>query len=265
MLRVPKYIGWPLLGAWGYGVLYFIVNRSVYFPYKYPQGLWQYQSQVNAADVWLKASDGVRLHAWWIAQPGARLATLFLHGNGGNLTHRIGHIREITAAGSSLLLLDYRGYGKSAGRPTEKGLYADAEAGYRYLADAGHKIVIHGESLGSAVAVDLASRRSCAGLVLEAPFTSTRDMASRLLPVAGPLLIWSYNTKSKIGQVRAPLLIMHGDRDEVVPFDLGRALFEAAPEPKTFWQIPGSGHNDIVQTAGLAYRERLRSFYQSLR
>jgi hypothetical protein len=83
--------------------------------------------------------------------------------------------------------------------------------------------------------------------------------------VAGPLLIWSYNSKSKIGQVRAPLLIMHGDRDEVVPFDLGRALFEAAPEPKTFWQIPGSGHNDIVQTAGLAYRERLRSFYQSLR
>jgi len=126
-------------------------------------------------------------------------------------------------------------------------------------------VVIHGESLGSAVAVDLASRRPCAGLVLEAPFTSTRDMASRILPVAGPLLIWSYNSKSKIGQVRAPLLIMHGDRDEVVPFDLGRALYEAAPEPKTFWQIPGAGHNDIIPTAGPAYRERLRSFYQTLR
>ncbi len=267
MPRVPKLIGWPLLGAFSYGVLYFFVQRSVYFPFKYPQGFWEAQSQLGAADVWLRASDGVRLNAWWFAPREARLATLFLHGNAGNVTHRAGHIQEITAAGSALLVLDYRGYGRSEGRPSEKGLYADAEAAYQHLLTTGYRpeqIVLHGESLGSAVAVDLAARRPCGGVVLEAPFTSARDVAARVLPVLGPLLIWSYNSKEKIERVRAPLLIMHGDRDEVIPFDLGRALFERAREPKTFWAVPGAGHNDIVPAAGAAYRERLRSFYQSL-
>lgn len=266
--RVPKLIGWPLLGAWGYGVLYFMANRAIYFPHKYPQGLWQYQSQLRATDVWLRTSDGVRLHAWWVPQPEARLTTLFLHGNAGNLTHRVGHLQQITAAGSAVLILDYRGYGKSEGRPTEKGLYSDAEAAYQHLLEAGYpagRIVLHGESLGCAVAVELASRHPCGGMVLEAPFSSARDVAARVLPVLGPLVIWSYNSKQRIARVRAPLLIMHGDRDEVIPFDLGRALFDAAPEPKSFWAIPGAGHNDIIQAAGLAYRDRLRGFYQSLK
>lgn len=268
MPRVPKLIGWPLLGAFSYGVMYWFVQRSVYYPYKYPQGYWQLQPQLGAQDVWLRTSDGVRLHAWWIAPPEARVATLFLHGNAGNVTHRGMHIREITAAGSALLMVDYRGYGRSEGHPSEKGLYADAEAGYRHLIDSKYRpeqIVVHGESLGSAVAVDLAARRPCGGVVLEAPFTSARDVAGRVLPLLGPLLIWGYNSKEKIGRVRAPLLVMQGDRDEVVPVDLGRALFEAAREPKSYWAIPGAGHNDLVPTAGTAYRERLRSFYQGLR
>ncbi len=268
MPRVPKIVGFPLLGAFSYGVLYFFVQRSVYFPFKYPQGFWNVQPQLGAEDVWLRTADGVRVHAWWIAPPGAQLATLFLHGNAGNVSHRIEHIREITAAGSALLLLDYRGYGRSEGRPTEKGLYADADAAYLHLTASGWKpeqIVLHGESLGSAVAVDLASRRPCAGLVLETPFTTTRDVAARVLPVLGPLLIWSYNSKAKIARVRAPLLIMHGDRDEVIPFALGRALFDAAREPKSFWAIPGGGHNDVIAAAGPAYREKLQAFYQGLR
>jgi uncharacterized protein len=129
MLHIPWFVGYPLVGACGYGVLYLAANRSVYYPSRYPSGWWQMQAQVSAADVWLRASDGVRLHAWWIESPGARLATLFLHGNAGNITHRVAHIQEITAAGSSVLVLDYHGYGKSEGRPTERGLYADAEAG----------------------------------------------------------------------------------------------------------------------------------------
>jgi len=268
MPRVPRLIGFPLLGAFSYGVLYYFVQRSVYFPFKYPQGFWQVQPQLGAQDVWLRTSDGVRLHAWWIAPAGAPLATLFLHGNAGNISHRIDRIREITAAGSALLLVDYRGYGRSEGRPTEKGLYADAEAAYQHLIATGWKpeqILVHGESLGSAVAVDLAARRPCGGVVLESPFTSARDVAARVLPVLGPLLIWSYNSKVKIRRVRAPLLIMHGERDEVVPFALGRALFEAAPEPKSFWAVPGAGHNDLMPAAGPAYRERLRAFYQGLR
>ena len=267
MIQVPRWVGWPLVAASGYGALCWWATRAPYFPMKYPQGWWELQSQVNASDVWLRAEDGVRLHAWWIPSAGSRLATVFLHGNAGNLTHRVAHIREITAAGSSLLLIDYRGYGKSAGRPTERGLYADAAAAYQYLLDTGHQpsgIVLHGESLGAAVAVDVAARRPCAGVVLEAPFSSGRDVAARVLPLVGPLIVFGFDSKTKIARVRAPLLIIHGDRDEVIDYELGKRLFEAAPQPKSFWTVPGAGHNDLVETAGPQYRERLRAFYQSL-
>ena len=137
-MRIPSYIAWPLVAAFGYALLCFLANRSIYYPMKYPQGRWDLQAQVGASDVWLRTSDGVRVHGWLVAPKDARLTTLFLHGNAGNLTHRVNHIQQITAAGSSILVIDYRGYGKSAGHPSEPGLYRDAEAGYQYLVDAGH-------------------------------------------------------------------------------------------------------------------------------
>src|SRR5690349_15528544 len=121
---------------------------------------------------------------------GRRLATLFFHGNAGNLTHRIGHMRAIPAAGSSLLIIDYRGYGKSEGRPSEQGVYRDADAAYEWLTGEGYaprQIVAHGESLGTAVAVDLAARKPCAGVVLEMPFNSAARVAAGILPLLGPL------------------------------------------------------------------------------
>ena len=266
-MRIPAYIGWPLVAASSYGVLCLWASRSVYYPMKHPQGFWEVQSQLGALDVWLRAADGVRIHGWWVPSPNARLVTLFLHGNGGNLTHRARHIREITAAGSSLLIIDYRGYGKSGGRPSESGLCADAEAGYRYLLSVGHgpkSIVVHGESLGTAVAVDLAARRECGAMILEAPFTSARDVGARVLPGIGSLITWGFDSKRKIAGVRAPVLIIHGTADEVIPFDLGEALFRAAREPKYFWAVEGSGHNDLVETAGAAYRQRLAAFYAGL-
>jgi len=267
VVRVPAYIGWPLVAASSYGALCFWASRAVYYPMKHPQGLWDLQSQFGAHDVWLGAADGVRIHGWWIPSPESRLATLFLHGNAGNLTHRAGHIREVTAAGSSVLIIDYRGYGKSEGRPSEHGLYADAEAGYRYLLDAGHgpkSVVLHGESLGTAVAVNLAASHECGGVVLEAPFTSAREVGSRVLPLIGSLITWGFDSKRKIPDVRAPVLVIHGTADEVIPFDLGQALFSAAREPKSFWAVEGSGHNDLLETAGAAYRQRLSAFYASL-
>src|SRR5258708_1725719 len=170
-------------------------------------------SELGAEDVWHSASDGVRIHAWWIAAPQAPLVTLYLHGNAGNLTHRFLQIREITAAGSSVLMLDYRGYGKSEGSPTEQGLYEDADAAYQYLLDRGYRfsqIVVQGESLGTAVAVDLASRKECAGVVLEAAFTSGRDLANTVLPVIGPMLFCGFDSKSKIAKIHATLLFFHG-------------------------------------------------------
>ncbi len=267
MVRVPKIVGWPLLAAWTYGVLYFMANRAVYHPWKHPQGNWELQSHLAAEDVLLRAADGVRLHGWWIRPPDARVATLFLHGNAGNITHRAASAAEIAAAGSAVLLLDYRGYGKSEGRPTEKGLYADAEAGYDHLLQAGfhaQQIVAHGESLGTAPAVDLAARRPVGGLVLEAGFSSARDVAGRILPFIGPLVLSGFDSRSKIAAVRAPVLMIHGDRDEVIAFDLGQKLFQAARQPKEFWQITGAMHNNLLAVAGVEYRNRLRAFYDRI-
>lgn len=268
MLRVPSYLGWPIGIACVYGALYFFANRAVYYPAKYPQGFWDLQEQVGASDVWLDTPDGVRLHAWWVHREGSRLATLFLHGNAGNITDRVPHIREIVAAGSSVLILDYRGYGKSGGQPTEKGLYTDSETAFIYLLGLGYRpkqIIVQGESLGTAVAVDLAGRRPCAGLVLEAPFTSASDVAGTVLPVLGPMLVQSFDSVPKIRWILKPKLFMQGDHDEVIPLRLGQSLYAAAQAPKSFWVVEGAGHNNIVEKAGPEYRERLAGFYSSLR
>ena len=264
---MPKILGSLLILALVYVMLYAALNRTVYYPMKYPRGFWDLKQVIGAEDVWLRTSDGVRLHGWWINPPGARILTIFFHGNAGNLTHRANHIREITAAGSVFLIIDYRGYGRSGGWPREEGLYTDADAAYRYALERGwqpQQIVAHGESLGTAVAVDLAARQRCGGVVLEAPFTSARDVAARVLPLVGPLLTSGYDSRRKIPGIRAPLLIIHGNRDEVIDFGLGRKLFEAAREPKAFWTVSGAGHNDLLEAAGPAYTERLRGFYESL-
>lgn len=225
------------------------------------------QHQINASDVWLDTRDGVRVHAWFIAREGGRWVTLYLHGNAGNITHRLPHMQEIVAAGSSILILDYRGYGKSSGRPTEEGLYIDSEAAFTHLLGMGYRanqIIIHGESLGTAVAIDLASRRPCAAVILEAPFTSASDVAGTVLPILGPLLVRSYNSLSKIGRIEAPKLFMQGDHDEIIPPRLGQALYAAAASPKEFWIVEGAGHNDILETAGARYCQKLEKLYAEL-
>jgi fermentation-respiration switch protein FrsA (DUF1100 family) len=250
-----------------YSAISFAAGRIVYQPTRYPDGWWDTQEGLGARDVWLRASDGVKLHAWWLEAPGSRVATLYLHGNGGNLAYRPGHLRAMLAAGSSVLIVDYRGYGRSSGRPTERGLYRDADAAYDYLIGLGYhpgQIVLHGESLGTAVAVDLAVRRSCAGVILECPFPSIAYMAGRLVPVLGPLFVRGFDTRRKIAQVNASILIIHGDEDRSVPHAVGRELFEAAREPKSFWTVEGARHLTIVEVGGARYRERLQSFYESI-
>jgi fermentation-respiration switch protein FrsA (DUF1100 family) len=266
VLRIPWYVAWPLLIAFGALALNFVAVRSMYFPVRHPKGFWNLQAQLGATDVWLDLTDHVRIHGWFVACPGSRRVTLFLHGNAGNITHRGQRFREITAAGSSVLMIDYRGYGKSTGRRSENGLYADAQAAYQYLLNTSRpqEIIVHGESLGTAVAVDLVSRNQCGGVVLEAAFTSASDVAGTVLPMIGPLLIRSFDSRRKITRVQAPILFIHGSADHTVPMRLGRALFGAAPGPKYFWAIPGAGHNDIIESAGPEYRKRLRSFYESL-
>jgi hypothetical protein len=269
--RVTPPFSWAITVLGVFGLLaalsYYWANRLVYFPSTYPQGDWDTQQLVGAADAWMEASDGVKIHGWWVERPGSPFATLYLHGNAGNVTHRAARLQEIAAAGSSVLIIDYRGYGKSSGRPSEAGLYRDSEAGFIYLLGKGYRaerIILHGESLGTAVAIDLASRRPCAGLILEAPFTSASDVAGTIVPYVGPLLVRSFNSVPKIRWIQAPKLFIHGDRDEVVQLRLGQELYAAAQGRKMFWMIPGAGHNDILEAAGPEYRHRLSAFYETL-
>jgi len=253
-----------LAGVVAVVALIWFANRSAFFPMKYPQGDWSVQAALGVQDIGLVAWDGTKLHGWWVQPEKPRVATLFFHGNAGNVTHRAAALAALREAGSAVLLLDYRGYGKSEGTPVENNLYKDAGTAYDLLVSRGYdpgRLIIHGESLGTAVAVDLASKRRCAGVVLEAPFPSARAVAREVLPFLGPLLVWGFDTQKKIGQIHAPLLVIHGDRDEIIPQALGREVFAGAPGPKEFWSVPGAGHNNLVSAGGSDYVWRLGDFY----
>ena len=220
---------------------------------------------IEAESVFLESEDGVQIHAFFLPSPGATRSLLFLHGNAGNASHRLPNAAELAALGADVLLLDYRGYGLSEGRPSEEGVYADARAGLEHLhADRGFpldRIVVFGRSLGGVVAVDLAADRPLAGLILESTFTSIADMARAAIGIPlGAVIGRRFPAKERIRRVRAPILIFHGDRDRIVPFELGQRLFEAAPEPKTFETIAGAGHNDTTLVGGAPYFERIQRF-----
>ena len=224
-----------------------------------------------ADEVWMTAEDGSRVHGWFLPCPDSRRTILFAHGNAGNISHRLDRVRLLQSRlRTDVLLFDYRGYGRSEGSPDEEGTYRDTRAAHDYLTKtrgiAAEKIVLFGESLGCAVVLDLALTRCCAALVLEAPFTSVADMARAVLPFLpiAPLLHTRYDNLAKVGRLRAPLLILHGERDSVVPLAQGRRLFAAAPEPKRFSAIPGADHNDTYVTGGEAYWQALVAFVESL-
>jgi fermentation-respiration switch protein FrsA (DUF1100 family) len=227
---------------------------------------------IDAEDVYLTSEDGLKIHAFFLpgGSPGRTptRAVLFLHGNAGNASHRLPNAAELMRLGCAVLVLDYRGYGLSDGRPSERGSYRDARAGLAHLIERGfasQAIVVFGRSLGGAVAVDLAQGRELAGVILESTFTSIADVARGIGGrVLGFLVGNRFDSVRKIASVRAPLLFFHGDRDEVIDFGLGRRLFDAAPEPKQFETILGAGHNDTTMIGGRAYFERIRRFIDSV-
>ncbi len=240
-----------------------LVSRFLFYPMRYPAGDWNAQSAAQARDVWLTTRSGVRLHCWWFPHARSRFVSLFLHGNAGNVTHRVAHAEALGESGSAALVLDYRGYGKSSGQPSEQGLYEDAFTAYEWLRASGYdasEIVLHGESIGAAIAVELAARVRCAALILEAPFSSLSAMANLVFPFAGAV-VRGFDTLRRIGGIAAPVFVIHGDADEIVPISQGRRVFEAANQPKQFWAVAGAGHNDLLFIAGDRYVTRLREFY----
>ena len=218
-------------------------------------------------DTFFTTGDGVRLNGWFVPYPGAQTTLLWFHGNAGNISHRLENIKLLhDKVRINVFIFDYRGYGRSEGRVSEEGTYRDGEAALKYLSareDVDRKgIVFFGRSLGAAVAADLATREECLALILETPFASIREMAKIAFPFLpiGPLLRTRYDVMEKIGRIKAPLLVLHGDRDEVIPFEQGRRVFEAAPQPKEFYAIRGAHHNDTYIVGGEPYFAALKDF-----
>jgi fermentation-respiration switch protein FrsA (DUF1100 family) len=243
-----------------------VVNALLYFPTRILDGT---PSSVGLryVDLDISTSDGQTLHGWWIPSPRRPAAAhvLFFHGNGGNISHRLVQARELAEAGLDVLLFDYRGYGRSTGTPDEAGTYRDARAARAaLLAQPGTHaaaILYLGESLGGAVATELALADPPAGLVLQSTFTSVRMMARLHYPVVPSVLVPdAYPTLERIARVRCPVLILHGDRDDIVPIGHGQALFAAAAGNKRLEIVPGAGHNDFILAAGTAYGEMIAAW-----
>jgi uncharacterized protein len=219
----------------------------VYFPSRYPDGDWELPSGVE--DAWFESPDGTKLHGWFVNVDHPKAVILFSHGNGGSIANRRDLLELFRRLDVSALLWDYRGYGRSEGESSETGILQDARAARAWLAKkSGVKetdIVLWGESLGGGVSVDLA-QDGARGLILENTFTSLPDVAAHHYPwlPTRTLMQNRYNSISKITKYHGPLLQFHGDADTIVPFEIGRQLFEAANEPKQFVSFNGADHND---------------------
>ena len=195
---------------------------------------------------------------------------LWCHGNAGNIINRLENLVELHNLGLAVFLFDYRGYGRSRGRPSEDGLYQDALAAYAHVSETRRidprQIVLFGRSLGAAVAGDVASRRPAAGLILESAFPSIPALAKSYmwgLP-AYWLLAARYNLSDRLDKIRIPVLVIHGDRDHIVPIELGEQVFEAAHSPKAFYRVEGADHNTLYVTGGKPYFRRLKQFVEDV-
>jgi fermentation-respiration switch protein FrsA (DUF1100 family) len=244
-----------------------VLSRFIYYPD--PEWIVTPGSLgLEAEEIYLSPEPDVKLHAWFFPRTNAQATLLFCHGNAGNVSHRLDNVSRLLQAGFQVLLFDYRGYGHSTGRPSEEGLYRDAVSAWTHLVEradtASAPRIIFGRSLGGAVAIELATRVQADGLIVESTFTSIRTLARLFLSLPMPELPVKYDSLSKIDRLTMPLLAIHGQEDELIPFADGRVLFDAAPEPKVWYPIPGAGHNDTYFIGGEAYFRRLAAFASEL-
>jgi hypothetical protein len=242
-------------------------RQYVYFPAPWEPRDWAQASGLPLEEVWFRAKDGTRLFGWFLqAPPLAAAVLLWAHGNAGNIIHRLDPLAELHRRGLSVFIFDYRGYGRSKGTPSEEGLYLDALAAYDHLLNERKippaRIIAYGSSLGAAVAGELARQRLVAGLILETPFPSVEAVArSAFRGLPAHLFVQArYELARRLGQVRVPVLVLHGDRDSMIPFELGRAVFDAANEPKEFVTVHGADHNDLHLVGGETYYQAILQF-----
>lgn len=240
-----------------------LVAKFLFFPLKvieyYPSRL-----EIPYEEVHLKNDEGQRLHGWFF--PGKTDRTLlYLHGNAGNIGDRLDKVQFLRRIGWSIFIFDYRGYGGSEGNPTIEGVQRDSDAAFRYLTAMrkipNEQIVLFGESLGGALAVDLAAREVVDSVILESTFTSLREIARNAYPfVPAAAIPDAYRSIDRIRHIKSPLLVIHGQDDEIIPFEMAKRLFEAAPHPKRFYAAEGAHHNDVYLVGRLEYLKTIREF-----
>ena len=269
-----KWPHWAVLIPIVVGAFYYFYPKIENFFVFFPQRAFDFTPEsfrLTYKDAYFTTEDGKTLHGWFFPGDKGDPVLLHFHGNAGNISHRLDLIRHLMQEKLQVFIFDYRGFGKSEGRPSEKGLYWDGMAAYDYLVQKEGvlpgKILLHGHSIGAAVAVEVALNRSAGGVILESAFTSTRDMAKTmpLFFVLSPLLPANYNNFEKIPRLHLPKLIIHGDQDEIVPFSMGERLFASAPEPKQFLRLEGAGHNDTYLVGGEGYFRTLAAFARKCR
>jgi fermentation-respiration switch protein FrsA (DUF1100 family) len=245
------------------GVGSILASRLLFFPLKVIEF---YPSQVESPyqDIRFRSEDGHALHGWFF--PGRRDQTLlFLHGNAGNIGDRLDKIQFLRRVGWNIFIFDYRGYGGSEGRPTIEGVLKDTAAALRYLNEtrriSNEQIVLFGESLGGALAVDLASREPFIAVILESTFTSLRDISQRNYPFIPRRLVPDrLRSVDSIRHLKSPVLVIHGTDDDLIPFEMGKKLFEAAPHPKRFLAVKKANHNDVFLAGRLDYLKAIEEF-----
>jgi hypothetical protein len=252
---------YPLLGfaAVGYaalvGGLYLFQRQLLYLPDRTRPELVGLD-KLGVRETMLSTEDGLSLFSWYLPPRPGQPVIAYFHGNGGHIGYRIERLLRFARQEFGVLMLEYRGYGSNPGTPSEAGFYADGRAALAFLEREGvapNRLVLYGESLGSGVAVQLATQHDIAALILEAPPTSVAEVAQCHFPYvpATRLVTDRFDSLSRIGKVRAPILVLHGENDRVVPIRFGRALFNAAPEPKEGWFVPDAGHEDLARYGAL--------------
>lgn len=247
--------------------IYYIQSSLIYYPNMPGRNLAATPEAIglNYQDVVFNSEDNIKLHGWFIPNDNAIGTVLFFHGNAGNISHRLESIAIFNHLGLNVFIIDYRGYGQSEGKTTEGGTYHDAEAAWKYLRDtrniSAQQIIIFGRSLGASIAAWLAEKHTPAALIIESGFTSVPSMAKRIYPLLPVhwFTHFRYETVKYVAMAACPVLVAHSKDDEIIPFDEGIEIFDAAAEPKSFLEMRG-GHNDGFMTSGSTYRNSLRSF-----
>lgn len=263
-------MGW-IAGAYGLLLLsmFFFQSKLLYYPNVPSRDVITTPASAGLEfeSVRFSTEDGLTLDGWFVPSPGAQQVILFFHGNAGNISHRIESLRLFHELGFDCMIFDYRGYGRSDGKPSEHGTYRDAEAAWRYLTVERNippqRIVLLGRSLGAAIATQLASRHTPAALVIESAFTSLTDLAAKVYWFVPVRLLsrYHYPVARYLKSVASPVLVVHSRDDELIPFAHGRRLFEIANTPKQFLEIRGSHDGGFLET-GRAYSDALRGFLQ---